>query len=136
MFSTTVWTHYNNAKYCTFYNRAPADASVTVVLNNDPSVIKNFKTFNYEGNDGWKLSSFTASSGDSIFPIEKYNLPSATSLNDLLALEANILSNNFKRKENKYFANLVNNSAITAIIILYRYYIVFSMTIPAPAYGS
>ena len=113
-FDATVWTHYNNAKYCTFYNRAPADASVTVVLNNDPSVIKNFKTFNYEGNDGWKLSSFTASSGDSIFPIEKYNLPSATSLNDLLALEANILSNNFKRKENKYFANLVNNSAITA----------------------
>ena len=112
-----VFTHYNDgandANYCTFYGLTE-DANVTVVLNSDPSVIKNFKTFNYEGNDGWKLSSFTASSGDSIFPIERYNLPSATSLNDLLALEANILSNNFKRKENKYFANLVNNSAITA----------------------
>ena len=103
---------HNTGYYGTFYDTT-SSATVTVVLNRDPSVIKNFKTFNYEGNDGWKLSSLIASSGDIISSIGRYEPPSATSLNTLAALEENIFAVNFKRKENKYFANLINNSGAT-----------------------
>jgi hypothetical protein len=103
---------HNTGYYGTFYDTT-SSATVTVVLNRDPSVIKNFKTFNYEGNDGWKLSSLIASSGDIISSIDRYEPPSATSLNTLAALETNIFAVNFKRKENKYFANLINNSGAT-----------------------
>jgi len=47
----------------------------------------------------------TASSGDISVPVGKYTLQ--TSLN---ALESDLFSNNFKRKEKKFFANLINNS--------------------------
>ena len=103
---------HNTGKYGTFYGTT-SSAEVTVILNRDPSVVKNFKTFNYEGNDGWKLSSFTASSGDSISAINRYEPPSLTNLNTLAQLEENIFAVNFKRKENKYFANLINSSPAT-----------------------
>ena len=95
------------------------DSNVTVILNSQPSVVKNFKTINYEGGDGWELESMVASSGDITVPISKYIAPSNVSLNTLSVLEANIFANNFKRKENKFFANLINNSSITAGEIIF-----------------
>ena len=50
----------------------------------------------------------TASSGDVTFPITEYIFQQ--SLSDL---ETAIWSNSFKKKENKYFANIINNSAST-----------------------
>ena len=61
----------------------------------------------------------TASSGDITTPITKYITPGSVSLNTLSALELNMFANNFKRKENKFFANLINNSAATAGEIVY-----------------
>ena len=109
---------HNTGNYATFYG-ITSSSTVTVVLNSNPSVIKNFKTFGYEGNDGWKLSSLVASSGDSISSIGRYELPSATNLSTLAQLESNIFAVNFKRKENKYFANLINNSGATPGEILW-----------------
>jgi hypothetical protein len=54
-----------------------------------------------------------SSSGDVTLPINKFEAPSATTLNTLQALQTNVFSNNFKRKENKFFANLINNSSPT-----------------------
>ena len=94
-------------KYGTYYGIA-YPSTVTLVLNSNPSIIKNFKTINYEGSSGWALNSMTASSGDVTFPITEYIFQQ--SLSDL---ETAIWSNSFKKKENKYFANIINNSAST-----------------------
>jgi hypothetical protein len=121
MFSGRLYLHNalpSVSNYSQYYG-INNDSNVTVVLNSDPSVVKNFKTINYEGQDGWELESMTASSGDVTVPITKYIAPSGTSLNTLSVLESNIFANNFKRKENKFFANLINNSTVTAGEILF-----------------
>ena len=104
-----LYSHYGNSAYGRFYdapdNIFPSD--VTVVLNSSPSTVKVFKTVNYEGNNDWTVSSIVASSGDiALVPISKYSLPS-----NLTDLESEMFSNKFKRKENKYFANIINNSS-------------------------
>ena len=67
-------------------------------------MVKNFKTINYEGNNGWFLESMISSSGDSALPIEKY-----IAIQNYGDLENNMFANNFKRKENKYFANILQD---------------------------
>jgi len=79
------------------------DSDVTVILNAQPSLVKNFKTINYEGVLGWELDSMIGSSGDQSLPINPF---STAFLNTLGGLENNIFALNFKRKENKFFANL------------------------------
>ncbi len=104
-----LYQHYGSANYCNFYG-VVSDSTVTVVLNAKPSTVKVFQTINYEGSIDWTVSSLSASSGDvGQVPISKYILP--TSLNDF---SNELFTNSFKRKENKYFANILNNSSATA----------------------
>jgi hypothetical protein len=76
------------------------------VLNPSPSVVKNFNTINYEGSSGWIMESLTTDQ-DVALQISEYQLP--TTLADL---QTSLFTNNFKRKENKYFANLLNLTAV------------------------
>ena len=55
-----------------------------------------------------------ASSTDQTLPIGKYVFQE-----NLASLENQIWSNTFKRKEDKYFANLINNSPATSGEILF-----------------
>ena len=102
-----VWLH-NSGQYGKFYNDAAVDSTVTVILNKEPSLVKNFKTINYEGVDGWQLQSMVASSSDNASPVGKFTLQT-----NLSSLESDMFVNNFKRKENKFFANLINISPAT-----------------------
>ena len=125
-----IWLH-NSGQYGKFYNDAAVDSTVTVILNKEPSLVKNFKTINYEGVDGWQLQSMVGSSGDLSLPISPFIPPSdgknaqgnpdgtVVALDTLESLEQNIWANNFKRKENKFFANLINNSGATAGEVLW-----------------
>jgi len=101
-----LYSHYGTSNYGEFYT-VENDSDVTVVLNSSPSTVKVFKTVNYEGGTDWTVDSIVASSGDiALAPISKYSLP-----NNLTDLESEMFSNKFKRKENKYFANIINNSS-------------------------
>jgi len=101
-----LYSHYGTSNYGEFYT-VKNDSDVTVVLNSSPSTVKVFKTVNYEGGTDWTVDSIVASSGDiALAPISKYSLPS-----NLTDLESEMFSNKFKRKENKYFANIINNSS-------------------------
>ena len=51
-----MWSHDNTARN-TFYGGAVALSSVTFVLNDGPSRIKNFQTIAYEGTSGWTTPS-------------------------------------------------------------------------------
>ena len=107
-----LYQHYLGP-YAKFYG-VTYGSDVTVVLNSQPSVVKNFKTINYEGGPGWELESMVASSTDKTLPIGKYVFQE-----NLASLENQIWSNTFKKKEDKYFANLINNSPATSGEILY-----------------
>ena len=105
-FNGTVYLQ-NSGTYGNFYGSI-YNSNVTLVLNSNPSVVKNFKTINYEGASGWELesmqgSSETGTTGDVSLPIAPF---STNSLGSLAGLESNLFSLNFKRKENKFFANL------------------------------
>ena len=107
-----LYQHYSG-NYAKFYGTT-YNSDVTIVLNSNPSVVKNFKTINYEGGLGWELESMIASSSDKTLPIGKYVFQE-----NLASLENQIWSNTFKRKEDKYFANLINNSPATSGEILF-----------------
>ena len=80
-------------------------SNVTFVFNGAPSMVKNFKTINYEGSSGWVMNSF-ATNTDVTFPITASVF--ATTLEQL---QNALLVNNFKLKEDKYYADLVNNTS-------------------------
>jgi len=84
------------------------DSSVIFVANGVPSSVKNFQTINYEGDTDWEMTSFLTDK-DSAWPISKPFFPTT-----LEEMESNLFLNNFKLKDNKYYANLSNNSAIAA----------------------
>ncbi len=107
-----LYQHYLG-NYGQFYG-ITYDSNVTIVLNSHPSVVKVFKTINYEGALGWQLESMSASSGDVTLPIGVY-----VNQTTLTGLESALFSNNFKKKENKFFANLINNSPSTTGEVLW-----------------
>jgi hypothetical protein len=80
-------------------------SNVTFVFNGAPSMVKNFKTINYEGSSGWVMNSF-ATNTDATFSIAASVF--ATTLEQL---QNALLVNNFKLKEDKYYADLVNNTS-------------------------
>jgi hypothetical protein len=103
-----IWKHYANptlttTPYANFY-REQYNSTVTTVLNSEVSAIKNFNTVNYEGSAGWYLESLYTNT-DTAFPINR-NVEVTT----LAQLEDQLLQNNFKRKEDKFFANIINTS--------------------------
>ncbi len=84
------------------------NSHVEFVFNNNQSLVKNFKTINYEGSKDWHMTSFITSSGETTFPISKAD--GIDVVNSLTDMENQLFKNNFKQKERKYFANLLNNS--------------------------
>ncbi len=106
-----IWQHYTLESGSTergkFYG-VSNDSTVTFVFNGNQSLVKNFKTINYEGSVDWEVNSM-ATSSDVSLPITKA-INILTQANNLADLQNQILQNNFKAKENKYFANLINNT--------------------------
>jgi hypothetical protein len=98
-----IWKHYSpaNSGWGSFYG-ITYDSAVEVIFNPDVSLVKTFKTINYEGSTGWETLSFYTDSDVSV-PVSKAFY--TTTLSDL---ESQLFTNSFKRKENKYFANLIN----------------------------
>ena len=102
----SIWKHYSTSVNRGNFYGVDNDSYVTFVLNSNPSVIKNFNTINYEGSPGWQIDNLITDT-DQAIPISP-----AFTAQSLTGLEANLFTNNFKRKENKYFANIFNNTAV------------------------
>ncbi len=107
-----LWKHYSpNADRNRFYG-AISPSTVTLVFNPRVSGVKSFNTVNYEGSNGWKVSSFSTDEystsnlnevGDTALPIYSYD--------EGVYYEGGVKYRiGFNRKENKYFASIVNNS--------------------------
>ena len=81
------------------------ESSVTFVFNGGPSIVKNFQTINYEGDTGWRMTSFKTNTDSAL------SISQATFVTTLEQMQNALLINNFKLKEDKYYADLVNNTS-------------------------
>ena len=97
-------------------------AKVTLLLNSNPSASKVFKTINYEGSNGWEVSQVYTpyDYGKNILSYNEGAYDSATPQNEgVNAVVHPIYHAGFNRKENKFFANIINNSFATEGEIVY-----------------
>ena len=117
-YDAEIYEHYDQTPghiRSTFYG-VTSNSSVEFIFNANPSIIKNFKTVNYEGSNGWQVDTFLSDA-------EGFDLQSSAQqqYNDSAKLvrsyEEGLYTESgvpyragFNRKENKYFANLINNS--------------------------
>ena len=111
--SGAIWEHYNNnGNYSTFYN-VLNNSSVTFIFNPNVSMVKTFKTVNYEGSTGWEATAISTDQDVGV-PIGEY-VPSS----NLLSLENQLFVNEFINKEGKYFANINNNTIQQTGAVIY-----------------
>jgi len=108
-----IWEHYKNSDYNTFYGQPIVDSSVSLIINTDGSIVKNFKTLGYEGTSGWAANEIKTDLEGTVYSdigqdIAKYEFDFGyDSSNDLVS----ILPTMFEKKENKYFSLLQNNAS-------------------------
>jgi len=118
-----LWRHYQDSVLRgSFYgneNYETTKTSISFVFNPSVSLSKVFKTVNYEGSNGWQVDSFESdptgktllngnyiTTSDMAKPIYSYN--------EGIYTEGGITYRaGFDRKENKYYANIINNSTAT-----------------------
>jgi hypothetical protein len=114
----SMYKHYVNTQdnnYGVFYE-VSNPSSIKLIVNSNPSTRKVFKTINYEGDNGWKISSLQTD-------ITKVNVAPNTSASDLsdviYSYEEGLYTDpvtgypqraGFVRKENLYTASIKNNS--------------------------
>ena len=116
MTSSEVYEHYSNQNRNEFYG-VTSESNITFIFNSNPSIQKVFKTINYEGTNGWEVDSFV--SDEEGFDLQnssynQYNDKSKPikSYSEGIYIESGVEYRvGFNRKENKYFANLVNDSS-------------------------
>ena len=116
-------------------------SKITFVLNDQPSLSKNFQTVNYEGDNGWQVDLFTSDKqgpdysspwGDWGMSQDITNASGSISVKSYLGgaydsagntfpttLIPPIYHYGFQRKENKYYAIIYNNSAPTSGEVIY-----------------
>ena len=109
-----IYQHYSTAvDRAVFYGAAAGDSTVTTIFNDNPSLVKTFQTINYEGASNWQMESFVTNE-DKANPVTVYSVPLT-----LADMQSQLLQNKFKAKEDKYFANLINTSAVTQGEVIY-----------------
>jgi len=104
-----IWKHYSyDVDRGSFYGDDIYETTrsyIEFVFNPDVSASKVFKTINYEGSNGWKVESFVTDVGDKSNIVYSYD--------EGAYQEAGVTYRvGFNSKENKYHANLINNSNV------------------------
>ena len=119
-YENSLYSHYesnvDNNNFLNYYG-VRYTCGVSLVVNTNPSIKKNFQTINYEGDNGWQVSSFSSDS-------TKYNNSgqgfvdsgsTIRSFNEGLYVDPNSgypQRVGFDRKENLYVAKIQNQSSI------------------------
>jgi len=107
-----LWQHYSNSVSRNNLYGIQHDSTVQFVFNPSPSTSKVFKTVNYEGSNGWGVSSFNAARSfelnDTANPVLSFDDGAYIDPTYGVKMHAG-----FNNKEGKYYANLVNSSPAT-----------------------
>jgi hypothetical protein len=117
--SGEIWKHNDttiNNNRGNFYG-VDNEANITFVFNPSPSLTKNFLTVSYEGSNGWEIDSFISSEqGPDLVNSAYVNV--TDSITEVKSYDEGAFTDGgvtyragFDRKENRYVANLVNDTA-------------------------
>ena len=116
-----LWQHYSDVANTrgNFYSLGIKNSSIEFIFNANVSTPKVFQTVNYEGGNGWTVTNMQSDPtgfdvdsmppygyvefNDKANPIYSYNSGAYTENNIQYRV-------GFNRKENKYFANIMNNT--------------------------
>ena len=117
----SIWQHYSaGVNRANFYG-IQYDSTVKTIFNTNPSLVKSFQTINYEGGGNWQMTSLTTNEDKMVNQLDA-NLPAISVFSiplTLASMETAMLKNEFKRKEDKYFANLINTSGFAQGEVVY-----------------
>lgn len=115
---TNLWMHNaENVLRNSFYGNEPVNSSIEFVFNAQPNIVKTFKTVNYEGTNGWELTSMISDQTGALAAgggFESFEDETAVirSYNEGLYIEDGIQYRaGFDLKENRYVANVINNTS-------------------------
>ena len=112
----SLYLHYSPLVSANNFYGVSYKSSITFIFNPNPSINKNFKTINYEGSSGWQVDSFISDSY-AVVPNVNSDLDvtnSVKSYEEGAYIENGITYRaGFTIKENKYYANLINNTPPT-----------------------
>jgi len=107
-----LWQHYSTSVSRNNLYGVQYDSTVQLIFNPSPSTSKVFKTVNYEGSNGWGVSSFNAARSfelnDTANPVLSFDDGAYIDPTYGVKMHAG-----FNNKEGKYYANLVNSSPAT-----------------------
>lgn len=113
---SNIWKHYSSAVDVTSFYGTSGGANITFVFNTNPSANKVFKTVNYEGDNGWQVDSFISEPTGYDFTVNGWENFNDSAQNVQSYVDGAYLDGGvqyyagFNRKENKYYANLINTS--------------------------
>ena len=130
LYDGKIWKHYSNEVNRGSFYGVNNKTSIQFVFNPKVSMSKVFNTVNYEGSNGWEVTSFNSdltgpdftdntwsSAGDIAGSV---NRPTVYSYEEGVYTEDGVTYRvGFDRKENKYHANLVNNTTARQREILF-----------------
>ncbi len=113
-----LYRHYDaslaRTKHNNFYG-VDNDSSIEFIFNNGPSVGKNFKTVSYEGSSGWQVDSFVSDPTDNSGDLLRDSTNIVRSYDEGFYTDQGVeYRAGFYRKDNKYVANLINNTTVSA----------------------
>ena len=101
-----LYKHYDlDADRGSFYGGSTIASTVDIIFNKPPSILKYFRTINYEGNTGWLVNTIETGS-DKGAPIPAYVSTSASVENTW----QDLMISGFKKKDNKYYSYIVNET--------------------------
>jgi len=116
-----VYKHYDGSLFSNFYG-VQNTSSIEFIFNPSPSTSKNFQTVSYEGSNGWRVDHFVSDATEQLFNVFSGTYNAAADVtNPVFSLEEGLYTNpntqmpeysGFYLKENKYCANLINNSEV------------------------
>ena len=112
-----IWKHYSNAVSVGSFYGTPNSSNITFIFNKDSSFNKVFQTVNYEGDSGWQVESFISdATGFALGSNRAWRQFNDQAQSVLSYVDGRYISSGityysgFNRKENKYYANLINIS--------------------------
>lgn len=111
--SGDIWLHYSNSTRNSFYGGSSNPSVISISINAEPSLNKNFLTLGYEGTSGWSVSGLNTDLNgvyytDTAYPIAEYNISNQ-----------DLLISAFKKQNSSYVANIINETPAKANEVIY-----------------